>query len=265
MGQRLEQKVALVFGAGSSSAHQTSNGQACALTYAREGARVVAVDLEIERAQKTRSLVEDEGGTAVAVAADVTRSAEVKAAVEQALEVYEHIDILHNNVGILKLGGPVDLSEEDWDLSLDTNLKSVFLTCKHALPHMEERGQGIVTNVSSTASLRVPSYPFVAYAASKAALNHFTRSVAFMYAPKGIRVNAILPGLIDGPIMDTEPKLASFHGDREKLVEARKKSVPMSDMGTVWDVANAAVFLASDEAAYVTGILLPVDGGLTIR
>ena len=258
MGQRLEQKVALVFGAGSSSAHQTSNGQACALAYAGEGARVVVVDLEIERAQKTCARVEEEGGRAVAVEADVTRSSEVKAAIEEAIEVYEHIDILHNNVGILKLGGPVDLSEDDWDLSLDTNLKSAFLTCKHVLPHMEERGQGVVTNVSSTASLRVPSCPFVAYATSKAALNHFTRSVAYMYAPKGIRVNAILPGLIDWAIMDNEP-------DREKLVEARKKSVPMGDMGSVWDVANAAVFLASDEAAYVTGVLLPVDGGLTIR
>jgi NAD(P)-dependent dehydrogenase (short-subunit alcohol dehydrogenase family) len=265
MGARLEKKVALVFGAGSSSAHQTSNGQACALAYAREGASVVAVDLELERARATCARVEEEGGRAVAVEADVTCSSEVKAAIERAIEAFTHIDILHNNVGVLKLGGPVDLSEDDWDLTLDTNLKSAFLTCKHTLPYMEARGQGVVTNVSSTASLRVPSYPFVAYAASKAALNHFTRSVAYMVAPKGIRVNAILPGLIDGPIMDTEPKLASFYGDREKLVEARKKSVPMGTMGSVWDVANAAVFLASAEAAYVTGALLPVDGGLTLR
>jgi NAD(P)-dependent dehydrogenase (short-subunit alcohol dehydrogenase family) len=162
------------------------------------------------------------------------------------------------------LGGPVELSEETWENSMKLNVSSIFLACKHVLPIMENQGSGVIVNVSSVASIRWIGYAFAAYAASKAAVNQLTQSVALQYAAKGIRANAVLPGLMDTPI-SRNALLGKEHSDEAELVAKRGAAVPMQRMGDAWDVANTSVFLASDEAKYITGVCLPVDGGLTCK
>ena len=258
---RLVNRVALVFGAGSSGPGW-GNGKAAAVAYARAGAKVACVDAQLERAEATAKLIRDESGEAIALAADVASSANIAAAVAAALQAWKRLDILHNNVGISLFGGPVDLSEADWDRSLDVNLKSVFLACKHALPIMEHQGRGVITNISSILSLRVSWYDQVAYYASKAGVDHLTRAVAVKYAAKGIRCNAILPGLMDTPLLYANPAVVGTHGGAEAMKQARDAASPTGKQGTAWDIANAAVFLASDDANYINGVTLPVDGGL---
>ncbi|MFC1796473.1 SDR family NAD(P)-dependent oxidoreductase [Pseudomonadota bacterium] len=261
----LEGKTALVFGAGSIGPGW-GNGKACAVAYARAGASVVAVDLDMERARETCEIISDEGGTALPLAADVTDSAAIKNVVDSALETFGGIDILHNNVGISLQGDPVSMSETDWDRSIDCNLKSVFLACKYVLPVMLRQGYGVIINISSILSMVVSRYDEVAYYASKAGVDHLTRSVAVKYADKGIRCNAIQPGLMNTPLLYANKEVViDAHGSVEAMIEDRNSASPTGKMGEAWDIANAAVFLASDKAAYINGVILPVDGALLCK
>lgn len=180
------------------------------------------------------------------------------------MQKFDRIDVLHNNVGMAVVGGPVDLPQSEWENAMQLNVASVFLACKHVLPHMIAQGSGAIVNVSSVASIRWLGYAFVAYSASKAAVNQLTQSVALQYAAHGIRANAILPGLMDTPIA-RNTLVGTEYRDVDELVAKRAAACPMKRMGDAWDVANASVFLASDEAKYITGVCLPVDGGLTCK
>ncbi|MGV6874357.1 SDR family NAD(P)-dependent oxidoreductase [Pseudochelatococcus sp. B33] len=258
MADRLKNKVALVFGAGSSGPGW-GNGKAAAALFADEGARVVAVDLDIAAAEETRRAIRERNADCEAIAADVTRSDEVAAAVAFTMEKFGRIDILHNNVGVTKMGDPVELSEEDWKTALDVNLTSVFLTCKHVLPVMCRQQAGAIVNVSSLASIQINRLPYFSYYSTKAGVNHFTRALAVNYAAQGIRANAVLPGVMDTPLIYKQ--ISGEYASVEEMVKARNAASPMGRMGNAWDVAYAALFLASDEAKYITGICMPVDGG----
>ena len=261
----LEGKTALVFGAGSIGPGW-GNGKACAVAYARAGAGVVAVDLDMERARETCEIISEEGGNALPLAADVTDSAAIKNVVDSVLETFGGIDILHNNVGISLQGDPISMSEADWDLSIDCNLKSVFLACKYVLPVMLRQGSGAIINISSILSVVVSRYDEVAYYASKAGVDHLTRFLAVKYADKGIRCNAIQPGLMNTPLLYANKEVViDAHGSVEAMIEDRNAASPTGKMGEAWDIANAAVFLASDKAAYINGVILPVDGSLLCK
>lgn len=267
--ERLKGRVALVFGAGSAEAGPDSagngwgNGKAAAVAYARHGAKVVAVDRDESLAQATRDLIRAEGFEAQAVAADVTRYEQVQQAVAVALESFGHVDVLHNNVGITSQGGPVETSEETWDRVMTVNVKSMFLTCKAVLPLMEAQGRGAIVNIGALGGVRWTGYAYCAYAASKGAVNSFTQSVALQYAAKGIRANCILPGVMDTPHIYKQ--ISGFYPSADEMVAARHRLSPTGRMGDGWDVANAAVFLASDEARYINGVELLVDGGMHAR
>jgi NAD(P)-dependent dehydrogenase (short-subunit alcohol dehydrogenase family) len=266
MAGRLDGKVALVVGAGSIGPGW-GNGKATAVTFAREGAKVVCADLNRAAAEETVALIQGEGGEAVALAADASRASDVAALVEACLARYGRIDVLDNNVGIAEVGGVVELSEEAWDKVFAVNLKSCFLTMKHVIPVMERQGGGSIVNISSIASIRWTGVPYATYYATKSAMNHLTRTTAVQYAPKKIRVNAVLPGLMKTPMVEKSAGLAQSYaaGDVEAMWRARDAQVPMGHMGDAFDVANAALFLASDESRYVTGIELVVDGGITLK
>jgi NAD(P)-dependent dehydrogenase (short-subunit alcohol dehydrogenase family) len=255
---RVRGKVALVFGAGSSGSGW-GNGKAAAVLYAREGAAVAAVDKSLSAAEETRDIILAEGGRCLALAADVTSSAAVANAVAATVGAFGAIDILHNNVGITHMGDVVEASEESWHLVIDTNLTGAFLTCKHVIPIMLERRCGAIVNISSLASVQVNSYPYVSYYAAKAGLNQLTRAIAVQYAARGIRANAVLPGVMDTPLIHAQ--IAGQHRDSAAMMRERHAASPMGRMGDAWDVAHAALFLASDDAAYITGVCLPVDGG----
>jgi NAD(P)-dependent dehydrogenase (short-subunit alcohol dehydrogenase family) len=257
---RLADRVALVFGAGSSGPGW-GNGKAAAVTYARQGARIVAIDVDEAAAAETARIIGDESGEALAVAADVTSLASIESAVAAAISAYGRVDILHNNVGVVLHGGPLDLEEEAFRRNLDINLGSVFRTAKAVLPHFLEAGRGVIVNISSIAAVRWIGYPYFAYYTAKAAVNQATVALALQYAPHGIRANCVMPGLIDTPLIYKQ--IASQYASAEEMVAARAKAVPLGRMGTAWDVANAAAFLASDEARFITGVCLPVDGGQT--
>jgi NAD(P)-dependent dehydrogenase (short-subunit alcohol dehydrogenase family) len=270
MADRLKDRVAIVVGAGSSGPGW-GNGKCTAVTFAREGARVFCVDRKLSSAKETAEIIGKEGGEAVAHEADVTDDGAVKAMVAACLAKWGRIDVLDNNVGIGSSGGPVELPEKEWDLVFDVNVKSFFLTLKHVLPVMEAQGKGAIVNVSSIASIRAPKgIHYVAYNASKGAVNGLTQSVASQYADKGIRCNAILPGLMHTPMIDflaeQYAREAKDHNAAyDKMIAIRNRASPTGKMGTGWDTANAALFLASDESAYVNGHLLIVDGGITLR
>lgn len=262
MGTRLKGKVALVFGAGSIGPGW-GNGKATAVAYAREGARVIAIDLNAEAAKETAAIIHSEGGACEAVTANVTVSEDIRSVVSHTMGLHGRIDILHNNVGMAYVGGPVEMSEKTWNDSMLLNVGSLFLTCKHVLPVMEAQGAGAIVNVSSIASIRWLGTPYISYAASKAGVNQFTQAIALQYARKGIRANAILPGMMDTPT--ARVALNSQFDDEADLVARRNAACPTGSMGDAWDVAHASVFLASDEARYITGVLLPVDGGMTCK
>jgi NAD(P)-dependent dehydrogenase (short-subunit alcohol dehydrogenase family) len=264
MSGRLDGRVAIVVGAGSTPGDTMGNGRATAIVFAREGAKVMAVDYRLESAEETVKMIKAEKGTAFAFKADVTGSEDCKRMADACIEKYGKIDILHNNVGIGEEGGPVELSEEKWDKVLDTNLKSMYLTCKYVLPYMEKQGSGSVINISSLGAIRFPPYPMLAYSTSKGAINSLTRSIAMQYAHQNIRCNAIMPGLIDTP-MAIEGISKRLGMEKAELKRLRDAAVPMNHMGEAWDIAYAALFLASDEAKYVTGVLLPVDGGISCK
>lgn len=256
--QRLLGKVALVFGAGSSGPGW-GNGKAAAVAYAREGAHVLAIDLVEASVRETVDFIESEGNRGVGAQADVTNAESIAAAVDKAMQVFGQIDILHNNVGTTLMGGPVDIDEAAWHRSLDINLGSVYRTSKAVLPHMIKQGSGVIINISSLAAIRWAGYPYFAYYAAKAAVNQATVALALQYARHGIRANAILPGAIDTPLIYRE--ISSQYESVEEMRAVRDRAVPRGKMGTAWDIANAAMFLASDEASFITGVCLPVDGG----
>jgi NAD(P)-dependent dehydrogenase (short-subunit alcohol dehydrogenase family) len=270
MADRLKDKVAIVVGAGSIGPGW-GNGKCTAVTFAREGAKVFCVDRKPAAAEETVALIGTEGSEAAAFEADASRNDSVKAMVEACLAKWGRIDVLDNNVGIGSTGGPVELSEDEWQRVFDVNVKSFFLTAKHVLPVMEKQGKGAIVNVSSIASIRSPrGIAYVAYNASKGAVNSLTLAIASQYADKGIRCNAVLPGLMHTPMIDfLAEQYARDEKDHnqayEKMIAVRHRASPTGRMGTGWDTANAALFLASDEAAYVNGHLLVVDGGITVR
>jgi NAD(P)-dependent dehydrogenase (short-subunit alcohol dehydrogenase family) len=260
MDKRLEGKVAIVTGAGQTPGDTIGNGRAISLLFARAGAKVMLVDLHLDSAQETRSMIGREGGEAFPFAADVTRSEDCRQMAEKCTETYGRIDILVNNVGIGQGDqGPVNLKEEVWERIFNVNLKSMFLTCKYVLPYMEKQGSGSIVNISSAAAVCAVS--MLAYKTSKAGANALTHSIAMKYAKKGIRVNAIMPGLMNTPM--AIEGISKFRGiSKEDLIQERNSRVPLKGgMGSGWDTAYAALFLASDEAKFITGVVLPVDGG----
>jgi NAD(P)-dependent dehydrogenase (short-subunit alcohol dehydrogenase family) len=258
---RLRDRVAIVVGAGSSGPGW-GIGKATAVLFAREGARVVACDLDARAAAETVAAIAGEGGEAIAFEADASDAAQVADLTRACVDRFGRIDVLQNNVGVVSLGGVVATTEDAWDRTLAVNLRSFFLTCRSVLPVMEAQGRGAIVNVSSIASIRWTGLPYAAYAASKAAVNQLTQSVAVEYAAKGIRCNAVLPGLMDTPLVAASLAEA-YGGDLEAARAARNARVPTGATGDAWDVAHASLFLASDEARYITAHCLVVDGGLT--
>jgi NAD(P)-dependent dehydrogenase (short-subunit alcohol dehydrogenase family) len=263
---RLKDRIAIVVGAGQSPGEGMGNGRATAITFAREGATVLCVDRNLASAQETVGLIEAKGGKAVAFEADVTRERDLKAMVEEAPKRWGRLDILHNNVGVSLAGGDSELlalKEEAIDNCVAINLKSCILAAKYAIPIMRQQKSGAIINISSMAAITV--YPYVAYKATKAAMIAFTEQLAYQNAEYGIRANVILPGLMDTPMaVDTRAK--AFNKTRAEVAAMRDAQVPLRHkMGTAWDVANAALFLASDEAGFITGVTLPVDGGASVQ
>jgi NAD(P)-dependent dehydrogenase (short-subunit alcohol dehydrogenase family) len=259
---RLKDRVALVLGAGSVGPGW-GNGKASAVCYAREGAIVICVDVNLAAAEETAAIITGEGGRAETHACDVTNGSQVETLVARIATRQGRIDILHNNVGHTTMGGPPDLTEEQWQRALDLNVTGAFLACKFAIPLMLAQKRGVITNISSVAAIRYTGYPYASYYAAKGAVNQFTVGLAIQYARDGIRANTIMPGMMNTPLIYQQ--ISGQYATPEEMVKARDESTPMGRMGTAWDIANAAVFLASDEASYITGICLPVDGGLTAR
>jgi NAD(P)-dependent dehydrogenase (short-subunit alcohol dehydrogenase family) len=264
--ERLKGKIALVVGAGSIGPGW-GNGKATAVTFARQGAKVFCVDRNGAAAEETAGIIASEGGQATAFTADASRAADIEAMVASCLKTYGRIDVLDNNVGIAEMGNVVEVTEASWDHVFNVNLKSAFLAMKHVIPVMVKQGGGSIINISSIASIRHLGISYVSYGTSKAAMNQMTRTTAVQFAKDHVRVNVILPGLMKTPMVEHSAGLASSYaaGDVEAMWRARDAQVPMGHMGEAWDVANAALFLASDESKYVTGLELVVDGGLTAR
>ncbi|KFZ11067.1 hypothetical protein V502_07769 [Pseudogymnoascus sp. VKM F-4520 (FW-2644)] len=264
MYEDLRDKVVLLTGIGQmGDPSMWGNGAAIAKVLACEnGAKVFGCDLHIDAAEHTKKRIEAEGGVCSVVTCDVTDAAQVKKLVAMCMEKYGRIDILVNNVGRSEPGGPAEMSEGAWDRQTNINLKSVYLTCHEVLPIMEKQKAGVVINISSVAGLRYIGKPQVAYAATKAGVIQFTKTTAVLYAQKGVRLNTIIPGLMHTPLVSyLADKYAN--GDLEALVKKRNMQVPMGYQGDVFDIANAAVFLMSNKAKYITGQKIVVDGGLT--
>ena len=268
MTGRLQDKVAIVTGAGSIGPGW-GNGKATAALFAREGAKVLCTDINPEAAEETAGIIRDEGGEASVIGGDVSQTSDVQAIVEACLDAYGCIDILHNNVGIVKGGGVVEQSEEDWDRAVAVNLKSMFLTCKYVIPHMQAQNSGSITNLSSISALRYLGIDYVSYPTTKAAIIQFTKVTAAQYGPWNVRVNAILPGFNRTPMVDhavVEMLKRGTNADMtvEKYLEWREAKIPLRRWGDAWDIAKAAVFLSSDDANYITGLEMVVDGGVTL-
>jgi NAD(P)-dependent dehydrogenase (short-subunit alcohol dehydrogenase family) len=257
---RLEGRVAIVIGAGSIGPGW-GNGKATAVRFAQEGASVVAVDVNLASAEETRALIEADGGRAIACEADVTKADQIRAVLDECLQTFGAVDILQNNVGTNVASATVDLSEEDWHRVMDINLTSMFLTSRAVLPHMERQGRGVILNISSVAAIRYARIPYVAYSSSKAAVIALSRTIALEYAKRGVRVNTILPGLMKTPMVYATLS-AAYAKNVDEIDAERAAQVPMGRMGDAWDVANASLFLASDEAKFITGTELIVDGGM---
>ncbi|MBL8386048.1 MAG: SDR family oxidoreductase [Burkholderiales bacterium] len=259
---RLKDRVAIVVGAGQSPGEGVGNGRAAALTFAREGARVLCVDRDRAGADATAAAIASAGGTAAAFAADVVHESDMAAMVADAMSRWGRVDVLHNNVGVSIAGGDAalaDITEDGFDRVVAINLRGTVMACKHVVPVMRAQKSGAIVNISSIAAWSV--YPYVAYKATKAAMIAFTQQLALANAPYGVRANAILPGLINTP-MAVDTRARAFNRPRAEVEAERDAQVPLRGrMGTAWDVANAALFLASDEASFITGVALPVDGG----
>ncbi|MBS0469627.1 MAG: SDR family oxidoreductase [Proteobacteria bacterium] len=261
---RLEGKTAIVVGAGQTPGSTIGNGRAIALRFVREGAKVLCVDRDGARAEETAAMVAKEGGTAFAFSADIAKPGAADAIVAEAMANLGRIDILVNNVGIGGRDGPAHkLSEDSFDRIMTVNLKAMWLTIKAVVPMMREAGGGAIVNISSLASIAGGN--MLAYEVSKAGVNRLTTHVAQSNARHGVRCNAILPGLMDTP-MAVAGIATERGGNEEEVRQARNARVPLGGrMGSAWDTANAALFLASDEAKFITGVLLPVDGGMSSR
>ena len=263
---RLEGKVAIIVGAGQSPGEGIGNGRATAIRFAQEGARILAVDRDIESAKDTAALATKEGVECVAFEADVTDEVTLAAAVDFAQRRWGRIDILHNNVGVSVSGGDaplLELTEEIFDRINAINLRGTMMACKHVIPIMRGQRSGAIINISSVAAW--VDYPLVVYKATKAAMIAFTQQLALQNAAYGVRANVILPGLMNTP-MAVDMRARATGKSRETIAAERDKKVPLrGKMGTAWDVANAALFLASDEANFITGVALPVDGGALVR
>jgi hypothetical protein len=260
MGSRLKGKVALVSGAGSVGPGW-GNGRATAVRFAKEGARVLAVDVDSRHLKDTVSFSK----AIHPFVGDVTTNRGVAAMVKACLRKFGRIDILVNNVGGSAKGGAVELSEADWDRQIDYNLKSVFLACKHVLPVMVRQGGGAIVNVASTSGLRWTGSAQVGYAAAKAGVLQLTRVTAVQYAAQGIRVNCVVPGQLHTPMVEVRLAKQRAGGDVDKLLRQRLRRIPLGFAGDGRDTANAALFLASDEARFITGAEIVVDGGMTQR
>jgi NAD(P)-dependent dehydrogenase (short-subunit alcohol dehydrogenase family) len=262
---RLKDKVAIIVGGGQTPGETIGNGRATAMLFAREGAKVMVVDRDLASAEETVSIIADEGGTAAAAAADVTDEASLEKMIAGCTEKWGRIDILHNNVGFSLAGGDAvieDITVEAFDRVTAVNLRGMVMTCKHVLPIMRAQKSGVILSISSMAVL--DSYPYVTYKTSKAGVVAMTEQLAYMNADHGIRANVILPGLMNTP-MAVESRITNTM-TREDVIAARDAKVPLGKkMGTAWDVAYAALFLASDEAKFISGVTLPVDGGAAVR
>ena len=237
-------------------------------SFAREGSAVFCVDRNLAAAKETAAIIANEGGRAVAYAADATDEEQVQRMVHSCIEEFGGIDVLDNNVGIAEIGGVVDLETASWDRVMDLNVKAAFLSMKYTIPHMASRGGGSIVNIASIAATRWLGVPYAAYYASKAALLHLTRTSAVEYARQGVRINAVSPGAMETPMAVMTMKGGKknmYEGDVEDMWRQRAELVPLGVGGEGWDVAWAAVFLASDEAKYVTGLDLVVDGGLSLK
>jgi NAD(P)-dependent dehydrogenase (short-subunit alcohol dehydrogenase family) len=262
MGERLKGKTVIVTGAGSILPGM-GNGKATAIVFSREGARVMAVDYNLKAAEETKRLIDREGGECIVFKADVSKASDCESMVEACVQTFGRVDILHNNVGMGGYGGAVEASEDFWDETMNVNLKSMFLTCKYALPYMEKQGSGSITNISSLNAIRVQPAPAIAYAVSKAGVIALTREIAIQYAAKGIRANAIIPGFMKTPMVEFYNRDAYGDGDVETMWRRRDAMCPTGKQGESWDVAYAALFLNSEEAKYITGATLVVDGGVS--
>lgn len=264
MGERVAGKVAMVFGGGQTPGETIGNGRATALVLAAEGASVVAVDRDLASAEETAAMIAEKGGAASAMAADVMDEDEVRATIEAVVRDFGRIDILHNNIGAsLALGDApaTDLEAEAFDRLVAVNLRGMWFACKHAIPVMREQGGGSIVNISSMA-VRSP-YPYLGYKATKAGVIALTENIAAANARYNIRANVILPGLMNTP-MAIESRVAAGT-PREEVIAQRDRQVPLGrKMGTGWDVAYASLFLHSDEAKFITGVSLPVDGGASV-
>jgi hypothetical protein len=264
MAGRLQGKVALITGAGSVGPGW-GNGRATAVRFAQEGGKIFAADIDAKAMEETVARCREVTEDIVTGACDVMDAESVRAMVEACIKAYGRIDILVNNVGGSAAGGPVEMTEEVFSRQLDYNLKSVFLTCKHVLPIMERQGGGAIVNLASTSGLRWTGAAQVGYASSKAGVIQFSRVTAVQYAKKGIRVNTVIPGQLHTPMVEVRLAGQRAGGDVEKLLESRVKRIPLGFMGDGRDTANAALFLASDEARFITGTEIVVDGGMSIR
>ncbi len=251
---RLENKVAIVTGAGS-RAPGVGNGRAAAVLFAREGARVLLVDQNAGAADETLAMIKEEGGEAEVMAADVTRATDCRAMVDRAVSRWGRLDILDNNVGIEGKASVVSVSEEDWDRVMQVNVKSMMLTSKYAVPAMAAKGGGSIINISSISALRPRG--LTPYSTSKGAVIALTQAMAIDHAKDGIRVNCIAPGPMYTP-------MAASGGMTPEARERRRRASPLGIEGTGWDIGYAALFLASEEARYITGVVLVVDGGVTL-
>ena len=260
---RLKDKIAVIIGAGQGPGEGLGNGRATAMRFVQEGAKVLAVDRDVASAGETAKLA---GGECIAFEADATRERALAAAIHAAQERWGRIDILHYNVGVSLAGGdapPLEITEEAFDRICAINLRGCVMACKHALPLMRAQRSGVIINISSVAAWE--NYPLVAYKATKAAMIAYTQQLAIQNAPFGVRANVILPGLMDTPMaVDTRARVSGK--SRAEVAAMRDAKVPLrKKMGTAWDVANAALFLASDEANFITGVALPVDGGALVN
>ncbi len=264
---RMQNKVVVLIGAGQSPGEGVGNGRAAALVYAREGAKVLAVDRDLLAASDTASAVAAEGGICESFQADVTREAELTAAIMDAKKRWQRIDVLHYNVGVSLAGGdrtPLEITEDAFDNVNAINLRGYVMAVKHVLPIMRAQRSGVILSISSVAAWST-TYPTVAYKTSKAGMIAFTEQIARQNAEYGIRANVVLPGLMDTP-MAVDTRAREWGKPRSEIAAARDAQVPLRrKMGTGWDTANACLFLASDEANFITGVALPVDGGASLR
>ena len=263
---KLDNKIVLVTGAGTlkkkfTNADQVGNGTACAITFAQEGATVVCTDRSLDAAQEAADLINEKFGRAIALQMDVTDSTEVGRVVAQVVANYQRIDVLHNNVGIEIQGDLLAVTDADWDRVMEINLRGTMAVTRAVMPQMLAQGGGAIVNVSSTASLKWSPMQFLSYSTSKAGLNHMTRVIARQYAAQQVRCNCIVPGMIRTPHAD------ALYATAEEATQGhafRDTRCPMGRQGSPWDIAKAALFLASDDSAYITGIQLVVDGGSSL-